>query len=278
MLFQGKKNEYLRIEDITSKNCHFIKENIESSLTLIWFTKGKSEISIDNQKYIFQENDIVFLTEYHKVIIHQISHAKMIRFNRDFYCIVDHDSTVGCKGILFYGNSRLPIMHLPAEELEKFETLMKMFEMEMFSKDELQMEMLQMMLKRTLILCTRFYKEANQMEQVENSKLDIVREFNYLVESNYKKIHSVSEYAKMLHKSPKTLTNYFLKSGVKKPLQIIQERRVLEAKRLLSHTSMQIKEIAYEIGYNDVQSFSRFFKKQEGISPLQYKEKYESAL
>jgi AraC-like DNA-binding protein len=46
---------------------------------------------------------------------------------------------------------------------------------------------------------------------------------------------------------------------------------MIEARRLLHYTNMQVKEIAYEIGYDDVQAFSRFFKKQECISPSEFK-------
>ena len=46
---------------------------------------------------------------------------------------------------------------------------------------------------------------------------------------------------------------------------------MLEARRLLRYTDMQIKVIAYEIGYDDIQAFSRFFKKQEGISPSEFR-------
>jgi AraC family transcriptional activator of pobA len=101
--------------------------------------------------------------------------------------------------------------------------------------------------------------------------LDIVREYNYLVESNFKTKHQVADYAEMLNKSPKTLSNLFKKYNEKSPLQIIQNRTLLEARRLLRYSDKSIKEIAYEIGYEDIQSFSRFFKKAEVVSPSDFK-------
>jgi AraC-like DNA-binding protein len=47
---------------------------------------------------------------------------------------------------------------------------------------------------------------------------------------------------------------------------------MLEAKRLLIYSTKRIKEIAYEVGFEDIQTFSRFFKRNEGISPSKYKE------
>jgi AraC-like DNA-binding protein len=53
---------------------------------------------------------------------------------------------------------------------------------------------------------------------------------------------------------------------------------MLEARRQLYYTDRTIKEIAYETGFEDIQSFSRFFKGQEGVSPKEYKVKVRPLL
>jgi AraC-like DNA-binding protein len=146
-----------------------------------------------------------------------------------------------------------------------------MFAIEMESKDDLQNDMLLMMLKRLLILCTRIYKEQTELTTFDKSQLDIVREYNYLVESNFKTKHQVADYAEMLNKVQKHYLIYSKIQRKKSPLQIIQDRTILEARRLLRYSDKSIKEIAYEIGYEDIQSFSRFFKKIEGVSPSDFK-------
>ena len=79
--------------------------------------------------------------------------AGLLKFNREFYCVLDHDKEVGCKGVLFFGANQLPYFQIPDHELETFETVWKMFQFEMQTKDDMQLEMLQTMLKRFLILC-----------------------------------------------------------------------------------------------------------------------------
>ena len=270
MEYTGKTGEYLKLVVITANNCHVLQEIVESSLTLLWFENDHNEMTIDSVDYIFQKNQIIALTEFHQVTIKKIFRAKLLRFNRPFYCILDHDEEVSCKGILFFGASQLPIITIPEEELEVLETVWKMFQLEMKATDKLQLEMLQMMLKRYLILCTRLYKKQAPFP-TDDVEIDIVRQFNFLVEKHFKSLHTVSEYAQLLNKSPKTLSNIFSKSGNKTPLQFIQERKLLEAKRLLNHSDLQVKEIAYEIGYEEVQAFSRFFKKQVGVSPVAFR-------
>ena len=263
MKFLGHTDEYLQLETIDKNSCHILKEKIESSLSVLWFQSDGNELIIDGKEYRFLKNQIIFLTEFHQVDIKHIDTIRFLRFNRSFYCILDHDEEVGCKGALFFGASQLPVIQIPKASLEQFQTLWNMFDIEMNSNDHLQIDMLQMMLKRYLILCTRLFKEQEDYPEA-NKESNIIREFNFLVEQHFKTKHTVAEYAELLYKSPKTLSNIFLKMGSKTPLQYIQERKLLEAKRRLRYSNMQIQEIAYEIGYEDIQAFSRFFKKKSG--------------
>ena len=74
-----------------------------------------------------------------------------------------------------------------------------------------------------------------------------------------------------MNKSPKTLSNLFSKNNGPSPLQVIKARIIQEAKRLLQYTDNSTKEIAYELGFDDPASFSRFFKDNVGESPTNYK-------
>ncbi len=271
MKFIGKANEFLYLDTLDSSTCHHITEPVKSSLSILWFEDDNNRLLIDGRVESFNTDDVLFLTEFHQVKPQNIGKIRFLRFNRPFYCILDHDSEVGCKGLLFFGASTLPRIQIPSEEKETFETLWKMFSIEMDSKDKLQIEMLQMMLKRYLILSTRLFKSQN-IEAYISMDSDVVREFNFLVEQHFKSNKTVSDYAELMHRSPKTLSNLFAKAGQSSPLNFIQDRRMLEARRLLRYSDMQIQEIAYEIGYGDIQAFSRFFKKKEGVSPRHYRE------
>lgn len=193
-------------------------------------------------------------------------------FNREFYCISDHDSEVSCNGILFFGTQDLPIITVPKDQERKFNTLYEVFEDEFATSDKIQGDMLQMLLKRLIIICTRLAKEQLIVKKLDNEQIDVVRKFNVLVDTHYKTKRKVSDYADLLFKSPKTLSNLFALYNQKSPQQIILERLALEAKRLIRFTNKQNQEIAYELGFNDPAHFSRFFKKMTDYSPSQYRE------
>ena len=107
--------------------------------------------------------------------------------------------------------------------------------------------------------------------KLNNGKLDIIRHFNLLVEDHYKREHQVQFYASQLNKSPKTLSNLFALYNQSSPLQVIQDRLILEAKRLFHYTDKSAKEIALELGFDDAAHFSRFFKNQVNISPSDFR-------
>jgi|TARA_B110000483_G_scaffold236500_1_gene309727 AraC-like DNA-binding protein len=272
MKIKGKTDDFIELKELGILDCGIFDNPEASSLTVLWFQTGNNEFVIDGKNYHFAKNQIIFLTEFHKIKVIKKGEIKFLRFNRPFFCVIDHDIEVSCKGILFFGASQVPIITIPNEGMEHFQILWNMFSIEMQSKDNLQIGMLQMMLKRYLILSTRLYKEQHQFSKIKKES-DIIREFNFLVEQNFNTKHTVAEYANLLYKSPKTISNIFSKIGTKTPLSYIQDRKMLEAKRLLFYSDIQIQEIAFKIGYDDIQSFSRFFKKQEGISPSKYREK-----
>ena len=271
MKFIGRTGETFEVKAIDSSNMRDIQDSENSDLTVIWFLEDGSEIEIDGILYYFKKNEILCLTEFHKLKLRYVDNAKVLRWNKHFYCVLNHDSEVGCKGFLFYGANDLPIIQAKDEDIKTFRTVWAMLEQEMVSRDSLQEEMLQMMLKRILILCARIYKQQSGFKNIDSGNSDIIREYNFLVEQHFREKHTVSEYAELLFKSPKTLSNLFKKVGDKSPLQFIQDRKMLEARRLLVHTDKSVSEIGYEIGFTDVQSFSRFFKKQEGKSPQEYR-------
>ncbi len=269
MKFSGKSEEYFEMCDLhSSLNESGQKEGV---LSIIWFEEDDNIIYVDEKRYIVPKDAIISYTWLHKIRIERASKAKCIRFNSQFYCILDHDSEVSCKGILFFGSKHFPIINLEPKDQEVLDSIWKMLSVELQSVDNLQLEMLQMMLKRVLIILTRIYKNQGGYESIENTQVDIVREFNFLVEQYFREKHTVSEYAQLLNKSPKTLSNLFGKVYHKTPLQLIQERKMLEARRLLRYTDKAISDVAHHIGFKDIQSFSRFFKKHETKTPTDFR-------
>ena len=272
MEFFGASSEYLLITNLKKTDVDVVNKNNNDTLSVYWNTNENTTLIIDNVTYVLKPNQMVFLTEFHKVDISAVDEIYIIRFNRYFYCINNHDSEIGCKGVLFFGASQVPIINLNEENIKKFELLWSVFLAELKNKDEMQIEMLQMLLKRFLIIATRIYKDENKIVHFQETKMDVIRNFSFLVEVHYKTKHTVAEYADLMNKPAKSLTNLFANHIEKSPLQIIQDRIFLESKRILLNYEKSIKETAFDLGFEDIQSFSRFFKNKQGVSPKEFRD------
>ncbi|WP_418637172.1 helix-turn-helix domain-containing protein [Winogradskyella sp.] len=262
----GNENDLLPFQK--AKQCEFY--------TFIWAKSEAINLIIDSVPLTIQPHSILALTPIQYLQYIDGSDAIVYQFNREFYCIKDHDQEVSCAGILFFGNTNIPIIHLDVVEQQKFITLHDVFIDELETEDNIQAEMLRMLMARFIIKSTRLLKAKEGISETpKSSKVDLLREFNFLVEQHFKTEHSVAFYADKLFKSPKTLSNNFAKLN-RSPLQIIHQRIVLETQRQLSYTDKTAKEIAYDIGYEDASHLSRLFKKYTSLSPSDYKKRLNS--
>ncbi|PHI20426.1 AraC family transcriptional regulator [Lewinellaceae bacterium SD302] len=249
-----------------------IAEKNRPLLTIAWNRGAAQTVYVDEVAYELEAGGVILLIYEHTYRFERAEEIVAWRFNRDFYCIITHDAEVSCVGLIFYGLPSPMRLTLTKDEQRKLDLLFQVFVDEFGYTDNIQGEMLRMLLKRLVILLTRMARNQHLQNQPGKEDVDLIREFNLLVEKNYAQKHQVTDYAELLFKSPKTLSNIFGKHSDKTPLQIIRERISLEAKRRLLYTDEAISEIGYELGYTEGAHFSRFFKKMEGVSPKQFRE------
>lgn len=247
---------------------HYTEKGIGTSYTILWNKGIATQIKIDEVWYTFPENAVLPIMHDQCFEIENASDFVLWQFNSEFYCIVNHDAEVGCVGFIFYGPKPTMFIQLDNENIDMMNKLLIVFEDEFRSTEDIKAEMLRMLLVRLIIKITRLAKKQYVSEQViEEDKFNLIRKFHLLVELHYKKERKVNFYADLLHKSPKTISNYFALYSKKTPLQVIHERVIAEAKRLVYYTDKSIKEVADELGFEDVAHFSKFFKNATSKSP-----------
>lgn len=241
---------------------------------ILWSKKGAITIKVDDYLLDLKENEVIFCTPLNVMEIPMDSEGLLaFVFNKEFFCIQTNDDQVSCHGFLFFGSSQPPMIELNEKGLNQFDNLVNLFKEDFTIKDHLQGEMLRSLLKRLLILSTRMAKNDLPQPDISNAQMNVIREYNILVEKHFREFHQVKDYANFLFKSPKTLSNLFPKYGEKSPVMVINDRIILEAKRLLLYSDKSTDEIARELGYKDPGHFSKFFKKHEGLSPTIFKKK-----
>jgi len=257
---------------------HFFQERAESLLAIAWNRGEDQAVYIDEVKVNFPAQHFLTLMVSQSFRFERPSEVVLWQYNRFFYCIVDHDKEVSCVGFLFYGTNGSMLLGLNEDEQASFDLLLRVFEEEFKENDAIQGEMLRVLLKRLIIKLTRLAKKKYLDTHTTQPALDIIRQYSLLVETNYKKLHQVQDYADLLYKSPKTLSNLFALHKQPSPLQVIMDRISMEARRLLIYTEKSASEIAFELGFEELAHFSRFFKKNTGESPSEFKSKYKKTV
>lgn len=250
---------------------YFSRDRFNKYFTIAWNPGEKQTVTIDGAEHDFPPNTLLTLLFNQSFSFERSEEIIAWQFNREFYCLIDHDREVSCVGFLF-GSTDHILIQLNEEAQEKLKLLSAIFMDEFKTTDNIQNEMLLALLKRLISYITRLARSEYVPEKkVQEEKYHLIRKFNLLVETHFREEHSVSFYAQQLFKSPKTLSNLFAIYNSKTPSQVIQERILIEAKRLLIYTTKTVKQITFEIGFEDVSYFSNFFKKHTSLSPVEFR-------
>ncbi|WP_162416854.1 AraC family transcriptional regulator [Cyclobacterium roseum] len=237
------------------------------------------KLRVDQQEVTLESNHLLSCTYLQKIdVLHEHPHPEvlLLAFNRGFYCIHTHDSEVSCNGFLFFGSNYTPVVKLDDAENGRLRTLISVLQEEFDTRDQNQEEMLRLLLKRFIIRVSRLARKQLLNRKLPEKELELIRQFNVLVEEHFKKYRQVADYADLMHRSPKTIANIFALQGEKSPLEIIHDRIALEAKRLLLYTDKPSKEIGWDLGFEDPSQFNRFFKRQTDLPPREFRERFST--
>ena len=212
----------------------------------IWVQEGKLTLIVDHVEIEMEQDEIISVSNLHRTEFKNVSGRYLaLLFNENFYGIYKHEKEVSCSGVLFNGTSGIVHLRLPIADSELLHEVVDRMVTEYILRDNLQGEMLRLLLKRFIILCTRLARKQLSGFPVNEKGFDII------------------------------LSNLFAAYGMPSPLKIIQERVVTEAKRLLLHTSHSIKEISVILGFESVGTFSRFFKNMTGENTSAYRKRLQ---
>jgi len=122
-----------------------------------------------------------------------------------------------------------------------------------------------------LINIIRLNKEQVHSSVISNDDIRVYKRFSSEVEEQYKSSMTVPLYASKIGVSESRLNQICQRVSQSSPKQIIRERRIQEIKRMLTFTQLSITEISFEMGFSNPAYFSRFCKKELGVTPLDYR-------
>ena len=260
-------------DDINSFD-HVQRNNYYS---LIWILEGTGQVKADFSEYEFEINDLLAFSPYQPFMFATRGKVKGIalQFHPDFYCIHLHQKEVACNGVLFNNVYQSPLTEIDAASAITLIMVIEQMKAEMQNPALAQYELLISYLKIFLITASRLKNTQLPEEEIKFTEIKepfVLQNLKDAIEKDFKTKHSASDYAKSLNISPKALAKIAKTHFNKTLTELISERIIIEAKRELYLTNKAVKEIAYELGYDDEHYFSRFFKVNADVSPQMYRE------
>jgi AraC family transcriptional activator of pobA len=258
-------------------NNHFDHLQRNNYYSIIWLHEGKGKLKSDFSSYDFEENNLLAFALYQPFMLCASSQLSgvALQFHPDFFCIHMHHKEVSCNGVLFNNIYQAPYVKVDDSSAAIFNMIIAQMKTEMQHKELAQYDALVSYLKIFLVTASRLkiqQQEAlNSLSDSQYKEPAILQHLKDAIESNYKMKHSASDYASLLNISPKALGRITKTHFNKTLTHLIAERIIIEAKRELYMTSKAVKEIAYELGYEDEFYFSRFFKANTDISPQMFR-------
>ncbi|MFK7809168.1 MAG: AraC family transcriptional regulator [Saprospiraceae bacterium] len=258
-------------------SCIANKSHRSEYYKVILIEEGSGSYEVDFQEFKVADSGMFFLSpgQVFTVESESVKTGYQLSFNKEFYCVETHGKEIACNGVLF--NNVHKSLHLPLrpEEVSRFTILIESMIRELSKPGKAHQEMLETYLRLFLIEALRLHddKAAVPASGIDEANR-LAGDFIALVDKHFRTIHSVSEYAEKLFVSPKSLAKRLNAHQYNTPTEIIRERIILEAKRDLRYTQKSIKEIAFELGFEDPGYFTRYFKKSEGESPGVYRGRF----
>ncbi|MFH1160855.1 MAG: helix-turn-helix domain-containing protein [bacterium] len=239
--------------------------------SFIYVSSGSGVLLIDFDEHIAIRNKLFFIEKYKYLnwIKLDTLEGLMVQFTDSFY------------NLIYTGNPKIKSDHTLIEEFSPFIKIEENNESEW--KDVIDIilneysvlkensrEIICLSLK-ILIMMYRRNAYAKSKLIIADRKKQLLSEFRKLVNSRFAELKTPKRFAQILSITPNYLNTICKEIYNKTVSEIIQERIILEAKRLLAHSGLSVSEISYKLGFKDNSYFGRYFKKAVGMPPEKYR-------
>jgi len=242
----------------------------KSYYLMVFVKDGSSRHWIDMVPYTLKMNTFYFTVPHQ---VHMKEEPKpltgtMINFTDEFLAMAEN-------GLL----KQLPIIQnlqnahelsLSDADVAFVEDIVTKIDTEYKTKSNWQNGMLMAYMQVLLIYLSRLYTEQFSSSETYPDR-QLLKKYLAKIDEEYKEVHEVACYADMLNISAGHLSEVVKEQSGKSAITHIHERIVLEAKRLLFHTESSMKEVSFQLGFEDASYFNRFFKRITGSTPLDYR-------
>jgi AraC family transcriptional regulator, transcriptional activator of pobA len=270
-----RKSQQFQVE-VFDANRHFSVKypHRHDFFEVLYLLKGSGFHVIDTNKYEIKPPCVFFLSpgQAHKLELSNDIEGFIFIFTADFYLLNRSNQNSLIEFPFFYTihQDNPPLLLENEGDICFLETLFRQSIVEKLLVGVYAQEMLRSILDLILTTCAARYQVSENTLNKGKGQI-LVKRFFHLVEENHQKNLSLSDYSAMIGVTPNHLTQTVKLLTGKTSSQIIKAKQLLEIKRLLVHTNLSVSEIANQLNFEDQSYFTKFFKRETGITPVQFR-------
>jgi AraC-like DNA-binding protein len=243
---------------------------------ILFLSSGSGFHIIDNEKYEIKPPCVFFMSpgQTHKLELSHDIEGYIFLFAAEFYLLRQKNKNRLLEFPFFFSvEQKNPPLYLnKLKDIDFLKTLFTKGCDEIEKKEACSEELVRSILDLILLSCDQLYPPHLRTVQMGKGHI-MVKRFLYLIEENYQNNLRVTDYAAMLAITPNYLTQLVKQITGKTSIELLQEKLIVEVKRLLLHTNQTVSEIATLMNFADQSYFTKYFKNISGVTPLQYRKK-----
>lgn len=235
---------------------------------VVFFTEAAGAHTIDFERFKAKPNQIYFMIpgQVHSWAFEGFVDGYIINFSNSFFQSFLLNAGY-CDGFSFFnGDVSSAVIDLPDGLNQKIKTLFEEIIKEWESPLIQNADMLRVLMLQLFISVNRFSTGGSNKGPASYNQT-LLKNFQKLIEVHYKSLKLPKDYAALLYITPNHLNAICKDLLGMQAGEVIRNRTILEAKRLLTNPQLTITEIAFELNFSDNSYFTKFFKKTEGVIP-----------
>lgn len=237
---------------------------------LVWCSSGTITLVVDENEFELHTNEVITITsgQFHYIKRSHAAKGFVLEFTYSFFCKDDNDIELIFHNSLFCHfdmNEVIPVNNneVVEQELRKIEKELQEKPYQYLISVHSRIELILVTINRSKIMA------GNEIYKPDALFLKFLEK----IRANFEKNLTVKQIATALHTTEAKLNELSKLHTGKTAQNVIYGLVVSEAKRLFIYEKLSVKEVAYQLGFNDPFYFSNFFKKHTSLSPKLYREK-----
>ena len=242
----------------------------------LFFEEGSGIHTIDDVSFEVKPKSLHFISPNHVHDLQLDSQTKgfVCMFKEEFFFAHNESKKFLEEVTLFSNWNRNPVMEILGGDFIELRSILSSIKFEFDQKKIRKNEIILMQLKVFLMKSSRL--SGSFLDAKNSKRREIVLDFLGLVDESYNKNMPVKYYSEKMNITSTYLNRLINQMYGKSVSDFINERVTLEAKRIIRLSQKPVKEISFELGFEDPSYFSRFFKKHVHLTPNQYRKMLKS--